>query len=281
MRAARFALFIALTAGTLVAGCGHRRHHTASACPEGTAWDGASCAPFASQAQVVIPADPAPIAEEPPQQQAQAAPEPAWTCPGSSVAQGDGCVCPEGTAWIAEQCQVAQAQLPAPSSAPQRRRSAWIPAPPAAPPPPNVNIHVHVDQVARGLAPREQPSPPPQQQPAQQAPRSQPASSPPPNVSYAACTNGMIRNGNACQCPQGSAWENGGCLVPCHPTQRRDGKQCVCPRDTRWNGASCELWQECRGGQVHMGVSCICPSQTLWDGQRCAPNAPSGAPRRR
>lgn len=278
MRARPPILFVSLVSlvslGVLMlgaAGCGHRRFHARTDCPDGMSWDGASCVPLGGGVQQgeAQPAQ-APVDESAQPQQAATAPEPQWTCPGGSVAQGEGCVCPEGLSWIGEQCQATPiAQAPVAARRPERRRSAWIPAPPPPPTMPNVNINVNVNEAARALQPRLQPSPrgPAEQPQQQQAQRG----SPPPTVTHASCTNGMVQSGNACACPQGTAWESGQCLAPCHPTQRREGNACVCPKDTRWNGSRCELWQECRGGQVHLGASCICPSQTSWDGQRCAP----------
>jgi hypothetical protein len=266
--AASFGLVAFVLAGALasMAACGgHRRHHTASACPDGTSFDGASCAPLGGVAQ----AEPAEQAAEAPPEPGAAAPE--MTCPGGSVVQGDGCACPDGTAWIAEQCQVPPAAAARPVSSPRpRRRSAFIPAVPQAPAPPSlpvpqitpptVDLRASAGNAGNagggGGGSRPTQSPPP-------------SSGPPPTVTHAACTNGMIRTGDTCHCPQGTAWEGNACLVPCHPTQRRDGTKCVCPKDTRWNGSSCELWQECRGGQVHLGASCICPSGTTWTGTEC------------
>jgi hypothetical protein len=276
MGSLRLASLVSLTSLTLVAfGCGHRRHHHVStACPEGLGWDGASCVPLAGAQQAQTVMEPRP--------QGAIVADAEWTCPGGSVVQGNGCVCPDGQSWIAEQCQAPAALAEVPvaeepvaeepvaevSRRPQRHRSAWIPTPPAAPRPPQVNIDVSVNAVGRALQPSRQPSPAPRPAP-QERPRAAPAS-PAPTVTHAACTHGMVRSGAACQCPQGTAWEGSACLVPCHPTQRREGKACVCPKDTRWDGSRCELWQECRGGQVHLGAACFCPSGTRWDGQRCS-----------
>jgi hypothetical protein len=76
-------------------------------------------------------------------------------------------------------------------------------------------------------------------------------------VTYAECRGGMVRNGTACQCPQGQEWQGNQCVVQCHPTQQRQGNQCVCPKDTRWNNGRCELWQECKPGQVRFGAACL------------------------
>lgn len=250
---------LALATATAMAGCGHRHHHVRTDCPEGMGWDGASCVPLGVAQQATPSAD------------AQ------WECPGGSIVQGEGCACPGGLSWIAQQCQAAPIAAapvapaePIEARRPQRRRSAWIPAPPAPPPAPNVSFDVNLNGAARALQPAQQPSRQHSAQRVAPPPRAH-RSAPPPAISSAACTNGMVRNGAACQCPQGTRWEGSACLVPCHPTQRREGNACVCPKDTRWNGSRCELWQECRGGQVHLGASCICPSKTRWTGTRCAP----------
>lgn len=255
-------------ASAAVACGGHRRHHVASACPEGTTFDGASCVPLGDAAQAQPATDPGAAPPDPPADNA-AAPE--MTCPGGSVVQGDRCVCPNGLAWIAEQCQVAPVASAPVSNPRPRRRSAFIPAPPPVPQapqapslsqisPPPIDLHASVGSSSRGNSGPAQPPP-------------SRGAAPPVSVTHAACTNGMVRTGDTCHCPQGTAWEGNACLVPCHPTQRRDGNTCVCPKDTRWNGSSCELWQECRGGQVHLGASCICPSQTTWNGQQCVPKS--------
>lgn len=176
------------------------------------------------------------------------------SCPGGSVAQNDSCVCPANTSWTGEACQqvavAAPVQQPPVEQPRPSRRSAWIPRPPEAPQAPNVNIVVGnvTNHVVQQIPPPSVGSGPsaPAQSPRSSSPPSRGGSgggSVPPNtrVSVAECRNGMVRGPN--------------------------GISCQCPAGQEWGGGQCVV--TCHPTQVRNGNSCTCPKDTRWNGSRC------------
>lgn len=183
------------------------------------------------------------------------------SCPGGSVAQGDGCTCPSGTSWTGDACQavvVASAapvvQPPPPERPRPTKRSAWIPKPPEPPPPPNVQVVVgtvtnNLQQgVEQGIQQGASNAGPSTQV---QPPPSRGTSSSPPSRGGAVPPNTKV---TVAECKNGMV-------------RAANGVACQCPVGQEWSGSQCVV--TCHPTQVRSGNACTCPKDTRWNGSRC------------
>ena len=178
------------------------------------------------------------------------------SCPGGSVAQGDGCVCPANTSWSGESCQQVAVASPAPVQQPPverprpSKRSAWIPRPPEPPQAPNVNIVVgnvtnHIQQQIPPPSGGSGPSTPVQ---------SPPSSSPPSRGGGGGGSVPPNTRVSVAECRNGMV-------------RGPNGISCQCPAGQEWGGGQCVV--TCHPTQVRHGNSCTCPKDTRWNGSRC------------